>query len=171
MGDKPECRITSTNPSTTLRIAIEHAVQVLVDLLGNPPMRVFFFRQLSLRHPRQQWHSTETRLHGAGILEASVLGRSFSTRVVKDINLGYVMKGCYRFKRYTVQVGTFAIRDSSFRRLDFSDVGLSHICVHIRTNIGVIGHTRERNAQKCSVDVGARTMIPVSRLAPSLVIL
>jgi hypothetical protein len=149
-------------PVYNMLLTIEHSVQVLADVLDKPPMRAFLPSDNllfdALASSGQHRDPPPRRRHR-------------STRVPRDVNFGIVMKGCHWFNKYTVQVRRFAIRDSSFRRMDFSDAGLSHICVLIRTNIGVIGHTRERNTQKCSVDVGARTMIPVSRLAPSLVIL
>ncbi|KAI0264271.1 hypothetical protein BGY98DRAFT_1042599 [Russula aff. rugulosa BPL654] len=142
-----QCRITSTNPSTALLIPVEHSVQVLTNLLGNPPTRAFLLSENLL------FDTLVTS--GTALRPASAAQASFNSRG-EGYQLGLcneAMKGCHRFKKYTVQVRRFAIRDSSFRRLDFSGVGLS--LIYILTYSFVIVHTRERNAQKCSVYIGA----------------
>lgn len=48
----PEYRIISVTPVTNPIPIIEHIVQVLVDLLGNPSVRAFSLPDNGLRYPR-----------------------------------------------------------------------------------------------------------------------
>jgi hypothetical protein len=82
---QPECRLRSATPATRPVSTIEHLV--LVDLATHLRMRSYFPTTLAL---------TVTRFCDVGILEASLLGRSFKLACgeAARASASYLMKAC-----------------------------------------------------------------------------